>query len=82
MGYPQLENSHINETFKDILVENDLIQGFENQNSVHIPLHKFVLSFFKITQQREKHKRTVPRLITFAQITSCIKSVQKYYLHE
>lgn len=34
---------------KDILVENHLIQGFEKQNPVCIPLGNFVLSFFKIT---------------------------------
>lgn len=74
------EKIHRDETFKAILVENRWTQVNEKQNFVCIPLHKLVLLFFKIITQRKKHKRMLPKSITFAQITSPIKSVQKYYL--
>lgn len=80
VGYPLRENSHRDETFKAILVENHRKEVNEKQNLVCIPLHQLVLLFFKILTQRKKHKRMLPKLITFAQITSPIKSVQKYYL--
>lgn len=56
VGYHQPENSRSNETSKDILVH--LIQGSENQNSVHIPLHVCVIILQATTAERKPQEHS------------------------